>query len=68
MQLRFAVAKHAVDMVCQPAHHIQQVAFTGSLKPGHASLNHMPGAVQLVAFGQIGPARLGALTVKYVLR
>ena len=46
-------------MVRQPAHHVQQATFSGSLEIRHARFNHMPGAVQLVAFGQIRPAFLG---------
>ncbi len=59
VQLRLAWAKHAVDMVRQPAHHVQQAALSGSLEIRHARFNHMSGAVQFVAFRQIGPALLG---------
>ncbi len=45
MQLVLARAKHAVDMIRQPAYHLQQSALPGSLEIRHASFNHMPGAV-----------------------
>ena len=56
VQLVFARAKHAVDMIRQPAHHVQQAALSGSLEIRHTRFNHMSGAVQFVALGQIGPA------------
>ncbi|SAF31412.1 Uncharacterised protein [Enterobacter ludwigii] len=59
VKLLLAGAKDPVDMVRQFAYHIQQTAFSGPLKIGHASFNHMSGAVQFVAFGKVRPALTG---------
>ena len=49
-------AEDLMDMVGQATYHLQQAALAGGLEEGHARFNHMPGAVKLMAFGQIGPA------------
>ncbi len=46
-------------MVGQLADHLQQTAFAGALEIRHARFNHVPGAVQLMAFGQVRPAFAG---------
>ena len=56
MQLLGAGAEGGVDVVGEPAHDVQQGALAGSLVVGDAGLDHVSGAVQLVAFGQVGPA------------
>ncbi|MCW0415765.1 hypothetical protein NB689_001519 [Xanthomonas sacchari] len=61
VQLRGAGAEGGVDVVGEPAHDVEQGAFAGGLEVGHAGLDHVPGAVQLVALGQVGPAFLRRL-------
>ncbi|MNC12620.1 hypothetical protein D3C75_603440 [compost metagenome] len=56
MQLLLTRPKNAVDMVGQRADHLQQTPFAGALEVRHARFNHVPGAVELMAFRQVRPA------------
>ena len=58
VQLSFTGAEDRIDMIRQAADHLQQTAFPGALKISHPRLNHMPGAIELMAFGQVGPTVL----------
>ena len=58
VQLVISGAKHAIDVVGEAADDIQQTTFAGGLEEGDTRFNHVPGAVQFVAFGEVGPALL----------
>lgn len=58
MQLIFARAESAVDMIGQATNDVQQPTLAGGLKEGDACFNQMPGAIKLVALRQVAPAFL----------
>ena len=49
-------AEHAVDVLHQPQHRVQQFALAGGLIVRHGRLDHVAGAVELVVIHQVCPA------------
>lgn len=56
-QLAFFGTKHRVDVIGKATSDVQQSTFSGGVEEGDCRFKQVSGAVELVAFGDVGPAQ-----------